>query len=80
MAEPVYTPVVPRGPVRLREQRLRAAYDVGGRSALWDEIRRALVEEVAPRASSPADVAALRAWVDLEHAPTFAHFLSRFER
>ena len=80
MSEPVYTPVLPRGPVRLPAHRLRAWYEAGGRPALWAEVRRALVEALGPRASSPEEVAALRVWVDLEHAPTFVYFLRRFER
>ena len=67
--EPVYTPVVPRGPLKLRKGArlcLRAAYDVAGLRYLAEEVRRVLVEEVGPRASSPHEVAALRRWVDLE--------------
>jgi hypothetical protein len=79
MPEPVYTPVIPDRTVRLRSSRLRAHYDAGGRPALWDAVRRALIEEVGPRASCPDEVAALRAWIDLEHEPTYAYFLGRFE-
>lgn len=78
MTEPVYTPVIPPGPVRLKEFALRAYYDAGGEALLRDEVRRALIREVGPRASCPAEVAALRRWVDLEVEPTTAHYLRRF--
>lgn len=78
MTEPVYTPVVPPGPVRLKEFALRAYYDAGGEALLWDEVRRTLIRAVGPRASCPAEVEALRVWVDLEHRPTFEHYLRRF--
>jgi len=79
MTEPRYVPVLPRGPVRLPALPLRAAYDAGGRWLLWREVRRLLVDTLGPRASSPEEVAALRAWIDLEQRPTFDYFLRRFE-
>jgi hypothetical protein len=78
MDEPGYTPVVPGRPVRLQELRLRAFFEAGGRPALWDEVRRALVEAVGSRGRSPEGVRALRAWVDLEQGSMFAHYLRQF--
>lgn len=79
MSEPRYVDVVPRRPVRLDARRLRAYWQAGGRSLLWDEVRRSLVEEVGRRGSCPEEVAALRAYVDLEVPETFAYLVERFE-
>jgi hypothetical protein len=54
-------------------------FEAGGRRLLWAAVREELLRVASGRARSPEEVAALRAWVDLEHGPTFAHWLGKFE-
>ena len=71
--------VLPRHPLRLPGWLLRDSHNVGGREALARSVRRLLVLEAGRRASSLAEVALLREWVEVEAEEQTSWWLERLE-